>query len=614
MLKRILNAKRRSRFVSEVNACKRLSHPNIISVIDHSALDSDEKSPEKMYLVMPLMAAGDLEKRAAIYQGSVDSTLLVAAALASGLAHAHGHGVIHRDVKPANILFAKDDHAPVLSDFGICLLRDDPRVTETGEVVGPRAFIAPELEDGGKLDATPAADVYSLGKVIYFMLSGGVILPRERHSEPQYDLFAGKGGRYLLLARLLDRMICARDRRVQTMPEVLTEIQRIQEWEDKQGAPLSSRASTQLSAMLVESLTIIDRSEMRKLFRSALAKTGGTKNERKYIAPLSPNSGQALRMLFEQEEKAFLDDEGWICCKTLQEALGRIQDGDLLVLCDDNASSGSQAECQVRAWLGSPRSDWAPELQSELGIEDRQLSPNDMTRFKQARIAIAVCAGTEEAQQRLASAYSALGVTKFEGTFWGMLISDSIGSSARARRLGAPHPNPMLWKSALENYVPSVRRGNQTAINGARWAFAAYMNSMHNRIHPLFSDTFLSSLDSLPAGHPLNDQRLSTEIEIILSQESGDVVRVGVIKSSGITAFDIAALDSVRRAAPFGTPPPEIVSPDGNVYLHWEFHRNREACSTYNARPFLLKAQPKAAPSEITPPAPPSYPAEAMPP
>jgi outer membrane biosynthesis protein TonB len=112
----------------------------------------------------------------------------------------------------------------------------------------------------------------------------------------------------------------------------------------------------------------------------------------------------------------------------------------------------------------------------------------------------------------------------------------------------------------------------------------------------------------------MNNEQLSTEIEIILDQESGNIVRMGVTKFSGITAFDIAALDSVKRAAPFGTPPREIVSPDGNVYLHWEFHRNNEACSTFNARPFLLKVQPKAAPTEITPPAPPSDPTEASPP
>lgn len=150
------------------------------------------------------------------------------------------------------------------------------------------------------------------------------------------------------------------------------------------------------------------------------------------------------------------------------------------------------------------------------------------------------------------------------------------------------------WRSAIENYVPSVGPDNQTPLDTARVAFAGYLNAIHNRVHPLFTDTFLLALDRLPAGHPLNDQQLATELEIILNQESGNVVRMGVIKSSGIVAFDIAALDSFKRAAPFGAPPREITSPDGNVYLHWVFHRNKEACSTLNARPFLLKADAKA--------------------
>jgi TonB family protein len=108
----------------------------------------------------------------------------------------------------------------------------------------------------------------------------------------------------------------------------------------------------------------------------------------------------------------------------------------------------------------------------------------------------------------------------------------------------------------------------------------------------------LSSLDSLPDEDQMNDHRLTTELESILNQESGDLVRMGVIKFSGVAAFDIAALESVRRASPFGQPPPEIVSPDGNVHVHWEFHRKKEACSTFNARPFMLKAQPNAAADE----------------
>jgi len=197
VLKRILNPRRAERFVAEVTACKTLTHPNIIRLLDHSALDGSGE--EKMYLVMPHMDAGNLEERAAMYRGSVDSTLEVALKLAEALGHAHSKGVIHRDVKPANILFAERNNEPTLADFGICLIRDEPRTTETGEVVGPRAFMAPELEGGGRLEATPAADVYSLGKVIYFMLAGGTVLPRERQAEAKYDIFTGKGLRHELV-------------------------------------------------------------------------------------------------------------------------------------------------------------------------------------------------------------------------------------------------------------------------------------------------------------------------------------------------------------------------------------------------------------------------------
>jgi hypothetical protein len=162
------------------------------------------------------------------------------------------------------------------------------------------------------------------------------------------------------------------------------------------------------------------------------------------------------------------------------------------------------------------------------------------------------------------------------------------------------------WKSAIENYVPSVKPGNQTALNTARAPFATYLNTIHNRLHPIFADSFLSSLDSLTADHPMNRPDLSTNLEIVVDQAEGKLMRMGVTKASGVTAFDVAALESVKRAGPFGMPPAEIVSPDGNVYLHWEFHRNPDkACSTYFARPFILKVQPKSAPPDVEPPAPP---------
>ena len=167
------------------------------------------------------------------------------------------------------------------------------------------------------------------------------------------------------------------------------------------------------------------------------------------------------------------------------------------------------------------------------------------------------------------------------------------------------------WRSAIENYVSSVKPGNQTALNTAKSPFATYLNGMHNRIHPIFADAFLSSLDSLPNENPMNNKRIFTTLEIVLTK-NGHVVKMGVVKTSGITAYDIAALDAVQRASPFGPAPSAIVSPDGRVYLHWEFHREEAiACSNMNARPFLLNVPSVPAPVDPTPtPTTPSNPHE----
>lgn len=159
------------------------------------------------------------------------------------------------------------------------------------------------------------------------------------------------------------------------------------------------------------------------------------------------------------------------------------------------------------------------------------------------------------------------------------------------------------WRSAIENYVSSVKPGNQTALNTARVPFATYLNTIHNRIHPIFADDFLLSLDGLPQGHPLNEPKLVTRLEIVLDRDDGRVIKMGVLRTSGVTAFDVAALDSVQRASPYGKPPSAIVSPDGKVYFHWEFYRNpMYACSTMNARPYILNTPPPKEPEPSKPP------------
>jgi len=169
------------------------------------------------------------------------------------------------------------------------------------------------------------------------------------------------------------------------------------------------------------------------------------------------------------------------------------------------------------------------------------------------------------------------------------------GAARRSAHRGGFEKNKFQkWRAAIENYEPAVELSNTTALNAARSPFATFLNTIHNRIHPIFAEEHLAALDSLPKGHALNQQTLVTHLENVIARDSGKLVRMGVTRSSGVTAFDVAALSSVDRAGPFGRAPEIIGSPDGNVYLHWEFHRDPfDACTTRNARPYILKTAPK---------------------
>ncbi len=225
-LKRIRNPLRRDRFDNEVEALRRLDHPGIVKLIDHS---TDPAGPA--YLVMPLAVGGDLSKRVQAFKDNLDGTVSVALSLAAALEAAHAGRIVHRDVKPANILFPGPGNEVWLADFGICYLPEAVRVTENGEIVGPRSFLAPELEAGIVAEATPAADVYSLGKVLYYMISGGVVLPREMIDEDRYARILERGGRFSLFGLLLRRMICRLDDRLETMAAVSKELGRIADWD-----------------------------------------------------------------------------------------------------------------------------------------------------------------------------------------------------------------------------------------------------------------------------------------------------------------------------------------------------------------------------------------------
>lgn len=146
-------------------------------------------------------------------------------------------------------------------------------------------------------------------------------------------------------------------------------------------------------------------------------------------------------------------------------------------------------------------------------------------------------------------------------------------------------------KSSLENFVPDVRPGNQTALKTRAHPFAIYVARMHRRIHELWGFGFLEQLDSKGANDPLNNADLWVNLEISVNSD-GTVHKVTIAKTSGKTEFDVAAVHTVIASAPYEATPEAIRSVDGRIYLHWGFYRNWRQCGTFNVEPFILSQVP----------------------
>ncbi len=144
-------------------------------------------------------------------------------------------------------------------------------------------------------------------------------------------------------------------------------------------------------------------------------------------------------------------------------------------------------------------------------------------------------------------------------------------------------------RSSIENFV-DVKLGNQQELGTRRSPFAGYITAMHRQIHKLFAFGFLQDIESkFDNKGPYSDQSLSATLEIVLKSD-GSVDKVGIVRTSGVMGFDVAAIDSVMSSAPFPTPPREIRSTNGKVYLHWRFNRDEQACTTAGVQPFILNA------------------------
>jgi serine/threonine-protein kinase len=160
------------RFRREALSAARLQHPNIVQVFD----SGQDPASERHYIVMEYVdgpSAADMLREHK--QLDIDETVRLVRDACHGLDYAHRAGVVHRDVKPGNLLFAKEMGATKLADFGIAKAAEQTRITQVGSVLGTAAYLSPEQARGE--EAGPASDIYSLGVCAYQFLTGR--LPHE---------------------------------------------------------------------------------------------------------------------------------------------------------------------------------------------------------------------------------------------------------------------------------------------------------------------------------------------------------------------------------------------------------------------------------------------------
>jgi serine/threonine-protein kinase len=168
-----------ARFTQEARAAGKLAHPGIVTIYDVG------REGDLIYMAMELLEGTDLSTRAARQRFSVTEAVQIVEQVADALAFAHDRGVVHRDIKPPNIMLVGRGRVKIM-DFGIARMRSSDLKTQTGMMLGTPRYMSPEQVAGRPVDQR--SDIFSLGTVLYEMLTGTKLFSGNDATEIMYNV------------------------------------------------------------------------------------------------------------------------------------------------------------------------------------------------------------------------------------------------------------------------------------------------------------------------------------------------------------------------------------------------------------------------------------------
>ncbi len=305
------------RFRQEAEVAAQLSHPHIISVYEVGEADG------RYFISMELAAGGTLAQRLQQERFTPRAAAALAGQLARAVQHAHDHGVLHRDLKPGNVLFDAAGE-PRISDFGLARLATGGSIlTLTGAVMGTPSYMAPEQARGESATLTTASDIYGLGTILYELLAGHPVfagevpvevlrrvldeqaprltgIARDLETICQKCLCKNPGDRYrsaLALAEDLDRWLAGQAihaRRVSTVEHVV-------KWVRRHPLPAALWLALTVAAIIIAGLMVTSKVELAEARGAAEASATESQHRRadqhSTAAVLAIERGDSLRAL-----------------------------------------------------------------------------------------------------------------------------------------------------------------------------------------------------------------------------------------------------------------------------------------------------------------------------